>query len=83
MSGLYNAAKERYMGFMLSHLNIQVKGKANPDTSVNGNMFSFLDKSGRLCLKLSKVDQADFIAEFDTDPVQQYGAIMKEYVELP
>lgn len=83
MSDMYDEAKARYIELMDTHLGIQVKGKANPYTSMNGNMFSFMDKAGRLCLRLSKADQAEFVAQFDTDPVQQYGAIMREYIEVP
>ena len=61
----------------------RVKGKANPYTSMNGNMYSFLDKAGTVCLRLSKDDRAQYVDRFGTRPVEQYGAIMKEYVALP
>lgn len=61
----------------------KVKGKANPYTSLNGNMFSFLDKSGVLCLRLPQAEREAFVEKFNTKPVVQYGAVMKEYVAVP
>ena len=79
----YAVALERYRSLVTEFPDLQVKGKANPYTSMNGNMFSFLDKEGRLCLRLSKTDQAAFNDKFGTGPVEQYGAIMRGYVEVP
>ena len=61
------------------HEGVEVKGRANKYTSMNGNMFSFLDKEGRLCLRLGSDDRA----KFGDIPVIQYGAVMKEYVAIP
>ena len=59
------------------------KGKNNPHTSVNGHMFSYLGKDGSFCLRLSKEDQADFIEKYNSKKPVSYGAVMKEYVEVP
>ncbi len=61
----------------------RVKGKANPYTSMNGNMFSFLDKAGIVCLRMSKEDRIAYAEEFGTDEVIQYGSVMRGYVALP
>ncbi|MCR9238000.1 MAG: hypothetical protein NXI17_15135 [Alphaproteobacteria bacterium] len=79
----YAAALARYRAMMDAFPDIVVKGKANPYTSMNGNMFSFLDKTGMLCLRLSKAERTDFVEAYGTAPVEQYGAIMKEYVAVP
>lgn len=79
----YSDALERYTKLVSGVKDLQVKGKANPYTSMNGNMFSFLDKSGKLCLRLSKDDQEAFVAMHKTKPVKQYGAVMRGYVEIP
>lgn len=42
------------------------KGAANAYTSLNGHMFSFLDKTGALSLRLGKEDRDAFLVEFDT-----------------
>jgi len=79
----YAAALARYRAMMDAFPDIVVRGKANPYTSMNGNMFSFLDKTGMLCLRLSKAERADFVPHYGTAPVEQYGAVMKEYVAVP
>lgn len=61
----------------------RVKGKANPYTAVNGNMYSFLDDQGRICLRMSEEDRARFAEQFGTEPVVQYGSVMKGYVAIP
>ncbi len=79
----YSDALERYRKLVADATGEKVRGKANPYTSMNGNMFSFLDKAGALCLRLSDEDRATFIATFKVEPVVQYGAVMKEYVSMP
>ncbi|MDG1431345.1 MAG: hypothetical protein P8L68_04260 [Paracoccaceae bacterium] len=61
----------------------RVKGKANPYTSMNGNMFSFLDKAGVVCLRMSKEDRISYAEEFRTGEVIQYGSVMRGYVAIP
>ena len=79
----YDAAIARYAEIVAAHPGIDLKGKANPYTAMNGNMFSFLDKAGVLCLRLPKADRDQFMAHHKTAPVEQYGAVMKEYVAVP
>lgn len=79
----YADAMVRYKSLVADATGEKIKGKANPYTSMNGNMFSFLDKAGTLCLRLSDEDRAAFIAAFEAGPVIQYGAVMKEYVSVP
>jgi len=79
----YADALERYRELVADATGEKVKGKANPYTSMNGNMFSFLDKTGTLCLRLSDEDRMTFVAAFEAGPVVQYGAVMKEYVSMP
>lgn len=79
----YSGALERYRKLVADATGEKVRGKANPYTSMNGNMFSFLDKAGTLCLRLSDEDRAAFFTTFEVGPVVQYGAVMKEYVSMP
>ena len=62
---------------------IERKGKTMPYTSINGHMFSFIDKTGSVGLRLSKEDRETFIKTFDSSLMEQYGRIMKEYVVVP
>lgn len=79
----YGDALENHTTLAESKLGEKVKGKANPYTSMNGNMFSFLDKEGTLCLRLSNADLTEFMAEHGVPPVEQYGAVMEDYVSIP
>lgn len=79
----YQNALEHYRKLAQIHLDDEVKGKANPYTSLNGNMYSFLDKTGTICIRLSNDDRKDFMRAHGLYPVMQYGSVMKEYVSLP
>ncbi len=59
------------------------KGKTMPYTSLNGHMFSFLDKVGSMGLRLSTQEREHFIGEFDSCLMEQHGRTMKEYVVVP
>lgn len=63
--------------------DVDRKGKNNPYTSVNGHMFSFLDKEGSMGLRLSREDREAFIQEHNSRLQEQYGRVMKEYVVIP
>lgn len=62
---------------------VERKGAANPYTSRNGHMFSFIDKEGVVSLRLPKDALEKFRAEHKTGPSTQYGAVMREYVVVP
>lgn len=72
-----------YVALVEAFFDDQVKGKANPYTSMNGNMYSFLDDHGDICLRMAEADRETFADLFGTGPVQQYGATMKGYVSIP
>jgi len=72
-----------YDKLIASNPKIERKGATMPYTSVNGNMFSLLDPTGRLTLRLSETDREAFRKKYKTGDVIQYGAVMKEYVEVP
>ena len=63
--------------------DIDRKGKTMPYTSVNGHMFSFLDKEGNLGLRLAKEELEKFLSDFKTTQMIQHGSLMKEYVKVP
>lgn len=59
------------------------KGKTMPYTSVNGNMFSFIDKEGALSIRLSAEHLEAFMNKYDAPQSIQHGRVMKEYVLVP
>jgi TfoX/Sxy family transcriptional regulator of competence genes len=72
-----------YEKLVATNPRVQRKGAAMPYTSLNGNMFSVLNKDGVLLLRLSSDDREAFVAKFKTKPVVMYGTVMPEYVAVP
>jgi len=62
---------------------VELKGLTMPYTSHNGHMFSFLDKDGKLGLRLSADERETFISKFKTSLCKAHGTVLKEYVEVP
>ena len=72
-----------YEALVKSFPNVERKGKTMPYTSLNGHMFSFLDKEGKMGLRLSAEERDKFIQVFNSTLMEQHGRIMKEYVVVP
>ena len=79
----YAANLELYEKLVTTIPEVERKGKTMPYTSHNGHMFSLLTKEGTLALRLSKEDREAFVKKYGTEPVVQYGSVMKEYVDIP
>lgn len=79
----YAANLELYERVVTAIPEVERKGKTMPYTSHNGHMFSFLSKEGKLALRLPDEDREAFVKKYRTEPVVSYGAVMKEYVEIP
>jgi hypothetical protein len=62
---------------------VERKGATMPYTPLNGHMFSLLTRSGILVLRLPEKAREAFVKKHRTKPVVFYGALMKEYVEVP
>ena len=58
--------------------DVERKGATMPYTSVNGNMFSYLDASGSMALRLSESDRAVFMDRFATTLHHAYGIVQKD-----
>lgn len=61
---------------------LERKGKASAYTSMNGNMFSFLSPEGVLAFRLSKPERTAFLEHCPDAVVEQYGSVMRDYVEV-
>jgi len=79
----YAANLELYEKVVATIPEVKRKGKTMPYTSRTGHMFSLFTKEGKLALRLPKDDREAFVKKYGTEPVVQYGAVMKEYVEIP
>ena len=62
---------------------VERKGATMPYTSVNGNMFSLLTSSGTLALRLPADEREAFLKKYKTTLSEQYGTVLKEYVDVP
>lgn len=76
-------ALERYEAVVARLADLDRKGAANPYTSLNGHMFSFLDKQGVVSIRLSAEDTEEFRATFESGDSVQYGATMRGYSTVP
>jgi hypothetical protein len=72
-----------YDALLATHPAIEHKGATMPYTSINGNMFSLLTPEGALALRLPADEREAFLKRYDTVLCVQYGAVMKEYVQVP
>ena len=77
------ARVEAYDRLVAGVPQVERKGATTPYTAVNGNMFSYLDPSGSMALRLSEADRVAFIEEFGTTLHEAYGIVQKEYVTVP
>jgi hypothetical protein len=62
---------------------VERKGATVPYTSVNGHMFSYLSKTGKLELRLPPELREAFMKKYKASLCEQYGTVQKEYVEVP
>jgi hypothetical protein len=62
---------------------VERKGATVPYTSVNGNMSSYLSKTGQLQLRLPADTRAAFLKKYKTKLTEAYGIVQKEYVAVP
>lgn len=62
---------------------VELKGATMPYTSRNGHMFSFLDPSGSMALRLPPDARQEFITQHQATLAEQHGHTMKEYVVVP
>jgi hypothetical protein len=62
---------------------VERKGATVPYTSVNGHMFSYLSKEGRLALRLPAKEREAFLVKYETTLCKAYGVVQKEYVDVP
>lgn len=54
-----------------------------PYTSLNGHMFRFLTKEGKLALRLPADARTASLEKYETKLVEQHGGVLKEYVAVP
>jgi hypothetical protein len=63
--------------------NVERKGATVPYTSLNGHMFSYLSKEGKLALRLPAPEREAFLKKYNAKLCSAYGVVQPEYVEVP
>jgi hypothetical protein len=72
-----------YEKLVMTNPKVQRKGDTVPYTSLNGHMFSYLAKNGKLALRLPSEEREAFLKKYKTKLCEAYGIVQKEYVEVP
>lgn len=76
-------ALARYESLVAGFPDVERRGTSTPYTSLNGHMFSFLDPSGALSLRLSPGDRREFLETYESTLSEQHGRVMKDFVLVP
>ncbi len=74
---------ELYEKLVATNPSVQRKGATVPYTSLNGHMFSYLSKQGKLALRLPAAEREAFLKKYKTKLCDAYGTVQTEYVEVP
>jgi hypothetical protein len=74
---------ELYEKLIATLPEIERKGAVHPYTSVNGHMFTYLDQTGTLGLRLPQEDVEAFLKKYKTTLFESYGVVKRDYVTVP
>lgn len=72
-----------YEKLIATNPKVERKGATVPYTSLNGHMFSYLSKDGKLNLRLPSGEREAFLKKYKTSLCQAYGKVQPEYVVVP
>jgi hypothetical protein len=72
-----------YEQLVATNPSVDRKGATVPYTSLNGHMFSYLSKEGKLALRLPPADREAFLKKYRAKLCEAYGKVQPEYVEVP
>jgi len=74
---------ELYEKLVATNPSVQRKGATVPYTSLNGHMFSYLSKQGKVALRLPAGEREAFLEKYKARLCEAYGTVQPEYVEVP
>jgi hypothetical protein len=72
-----------YEKLVATNPKVELKGATVPYTSLNGHMFSYISKDGKLALRLPKEPREEFLQKYKAKLCDAYGRVQPEYVEVP
>src|SRR6516165_8527097 len=74
---------ELYEKLVATNPEVERKGATVPYTSLNGHMFSYLSKDGKMALRLPSEERVAFLKKYKTTLCEAYGVVQPEYVVVP
>src|ERR1700733_14854437 len=74
---------ELYEKLVATNPSVERKGATVPCTSLNGHMFSYLSKEGKLALRLPAEGREEFLKKYKARLSEAYGGVQADYVEVP
>jgi hypothetical protein len=74
---------ELYQKLIATNPAIELKGDAHPYTSFNGHMFTYLDQTGTLGIRLPHDQVEPFLAKYKTTLFESYGVVKKDWAKVP
>lgn len=74
---------ELYEKLVATKPSVKRQGATVPYTSVNGHMFSYLSKEGKLELRLPDGEREAFLKKYRAKLCEAYGKVQPGYVEVP
>jgi hypothetical protein len=72
-----------YEKLIATNPKIERKGDVHPYTSLNGHMFTYLDQTGTMGLRLPQDEAEAFLKKYKTTLFKSYGVVKKDYVTVP
>jgi hypothetical protein len=72
-----------YEKLVATNPKVERKGATVPYTSLNGHMFSYLSKEGKLAIRLPPAERETFLKKYKAQLCTAYGVVQPEYVEVP
>ncbi len=83
MNDIYNENLDHYRRLVKTIPGIELKGAKVPYTSLNGHMFSYLEKDGSFGLRLPEEAREAFLKKYRSTLFISYGIVKKEFVLVP
>jgi hypothetical protein len=77
------AKLELYEKLIATNPNLERKGAVHPYTSLNGHMFTYLDQTGTMGIRLPKEELEAFLKKYKTTLFESYGVVKKDYATVP
>jgi hypothetical protein len=77
------AKLELYEKLVATIPGIERKGAVHPYTSQNGHMFTYLDQTGTMGIRLPKEELEAFLKKYKTKLFESYGVVKKDWATVP